>query len=181
MKRFLASFICFFLPVSSVFCQDIETRESRAVNELPAQGKYEVRILENPNMKKPFVVIGYRDVAPSPHLTGPSGKYSRPDYRMLDYRTKPKDVGYDGPVSDRTKVYVFAATVAASGLVVASTLPVAAASASASAAGGGIAFTAAGTAVAVGTVSSALLAQRPDPNRDSFIHESRIRVFESNE
>lgn len=42
---------------------------------------------------------------------------SRPDYAMLRAKGNPSDVQYEGPVSDRTKVYVFAATIATIGAV----------------------------------------------------------------
>ncbi|MFC1808918.1 hypothetical protein ACFL3D_02195 [Candidatus Omnitrophota bacterium] len=108
-------------------------------------------------------------------------KYSRPDYEMLSHTTKSGDVYYDGPVSDRTKVYVLAATLAASGIAAGAVAQagVAAAATTASTASAGAGAYATAGAVLMGiSIGTPLIRAQPDPHRDDFIHESRVKVLD---
>ena len=91
---------------------------------------------------------------------------------MLDPHVTPKMAGYDGPVSDRTKVYVLAGTLAAAGVAAYTALP--AAAAGGSAAGGAGLYAAAGGAVTAGTLSTHWAMTRSD-GPDDFTHTSLSR------
>ena len=105
--------------------------------------------------------------------------YSRPDYRLLDHTLKKGTVPYDGPYNSRKKVYVFAGTVATLGVVggsvgmlSAAAAPVAAGIAST---GGAVGFLGAGMAVGAGTLSSAYLKSRPEP-QDQYEHTAQAKL-----
>lgn len=128
---------------------------------------------------KPLVCIKENAAPIRPYLQSLAREIKRPDYRMLDYRTKPGEIPYEGPSNDRTKIYVFAATIATLGVVSGAALGAVAASSAAAggASSGGAGLVAAGTALSAGTVSAALTSSQPDPNRDSYTHESKSEVL----
>jgi hypothetical protein len=129
---------------------------------------------------RPYVTVK-SDSAPAV-LKGQSreenrGPVRRPDYRLLDWKRKDGEIPYEGPWSDRTKVYLFAAGVATvgvagGGLVMASAPAAAGAAASATGAGS---FGAAGGAVAGGSVAAAAIAVRPDPKQSDYDHTAESR------
>jgi len=141
---------------------------------LPESGT-RVVVREHPATRKPYVVITDKLANGETPVRGPQG--SRPDYRMLDHKRKNGEIPYDGPVSSRKKVYIFAAGLAATGIVSSVALPVAAVTGS-GASGGAGAYGVAGGAVAAGTVSTAWAKSRPDP-KDNYTLESQSRVIKT--
>ncbi len=153
-----------------------------------------VAVMKHPKTGKPYVAILPEGETPKDALIFPSGsaaeeagKVSRPDYRMLDWKVKNGEIPYSGPTSDRTKVYVLAATLATVGVVsgtaVALSVPAATAATTAttaSGAGAGV-YAAAGTAIAAGAVSTAMVQSRPDPNKDDFDHTSESKKISIDE
>ena len=166
--------ICVFAQNS--FAANLEKQETaRAI--LP-QTNTEVVIIENKKNAKPLVCIKGKDAPLRSYLNSLSKELKRPDYRLLDYRMKPGAIPYEGPVSDRTKIYIFAATIATLGVVGGAVVGAVAASAPAAggAASGGAGLIAAGTAVSAGTVSIALKESSPNPKDDSYTHESKAEI-----
>jgi len=138
----------------------------------------QVIVREHPKTKRPYVTIASGDTEIEEHtITMPSDTVSRPDYRILSYRV-PKDIPpYNGPYSDRTKVYVFAGALIATGIATAAVGAAAPAAVGAASSGGG-AYAVAGTTVGVTTLATALLKARPDPDEDEFTHTSNTRLVE---
>ncbi|MSR77187.1 MAG: hypothetical protein EXS63_03025 [Candidatus Omnitrophica bacterium] len=154
---------CFFVPV--VFA-----------SEVPDLTRTDVRIRMNPKTGKPFVSIVNGDAPDSRRIFyGNMKKYSRPDYRMLDYHMKSGQIPYDGPSSSAKKVYAFAATMATAGVLAGTLIPVTAAAGAASA-GSAAGYGAAGTGLTAGVVSTAWLKSRTDPHQDDFKHDSEAVV-----
>jgi len=153
-----------------------------AASEVLENTPTKVTVKKHPKTGKPFVVIVAANAPEAEEA--PAGREetaARPDYRLLDPKTRAREVNYQGPVSDRTKVYVLAASLATLGAVggVASSAAIpAGAAASTGSAGGAGAFAAARTAVAAGTVSTAWLKTRPRPDTDEFTRQSESRVLE---
>jgi hypothetical protein len=146
--------------------------------------KTRVIIREHPKTGKPYVSIVSSDVPEPPDpFTGQKAKILRPDYRMLDPKMKSGEIPYEGPVSDRTKIYVLAASLATLGVAGPALLPAAApaAAGSAGATGGAGALAAAGTAVTVGPVAAVAIAGRPDPDKDDYDREAGYRNIGSGE
>ncbi|MFA6601008.1 MAG: hypothetical protein WC352_07615 [Candidatus Omnitrophota bacterium] len=147
-----------------------------AVKKHPKTGRPYVTILPGNAPVEDAVVFDPRpaDTAQDP--------VARPDYRLLDWKRKDGEIPYEGPSSDRTKVYVLAATLATvgvvSGVAVIAAAPAAAAGASGGA-GAGV-YAAGGAAVAAGTVSTALEAGRPDPSDKNYDHwwQSKAETFQ---
>ena len=96
-------------------------------------------------------------------------KISRPDYEMLDPRIKSGDIAYDGPVSNRKKVYYFAAGMAATGVVAGTMIPVSAVSAGTATTGAG-AYAAGGAAVAASSVGFSSWRSKSEPEEENFSH-----------
>lgn len=147
-----------------------------ADNEILKPSATTVIIREHPKTGKPYASIaksGFENENPLP-----SGKKIsiRPDYRMLDPKVKSGEIPYEGPTSDRRKVYAFAAGLAAlgtaGGVIAATALP--ATTASAGATGGAGVFAGAGVAVTAGTAGAVHLASKEDPKKpEDFKHEFR--------
>ncbi|MDP3921033.1 MAG: hypothetical protein Q8R76_09560 [Candidatus Omnitrophota bacterium] len=173
-----------YLVVLMVFA--LLGRQSAPLNaadssEVIEESNADVRVRNHPKTGNPYVtIVDTRepdlDRIPKPEL----GPLVRPDYRMLDPDVRPSDVGYQGPVSDRKKVYILAASLAAAGTAAGAiglaTAPVATGAASA---GGAGTFAAAGSAVTAGTISTALIQSRPDREKDDYSHESESRLIEA--
>ncbi len=157
--------------------------QAAAVTEVMPETRTRIIVREHVKTGEPYVSIVSSDTENSENPLGPPQKrFLRPDYRMLDPDIKSGEIPYDGPVSDSTKVYIFAASIATVGVVggiAASAAIPAAAAGTGAAAGGAGAFAGAGTAVAVGSISAAFLSSRPNPNRDDFIHTSASRLIET--
>ena len=140
--------------------------------EVIPETQTEVVVREHPQTGQTYVSVTKVGTAPRKIFQREQKKFQRPDYRMLDPHVSPKSVGYDGPVSDRTKVYVLAGTLAAAGVTAYAVLPSAAAVGGA-AAGGGF-YAAAGAAVAAGTLSTHWVMARSNSPED-FKHTSLSR------
>lgn len=132
-------------------------------------------VRDHPQTGKPYVSIAAAASAKNPLAEARRGT-GRPDYRMLDPKVKSGEIPYNGPYSDRKKVYYLAATLAAAGaagaVAVQAAIPAAATATAGGAAGGAGAYAAAGAAVTAGTVSAAWLQNRPDPRQDDYSHEA---------
>ena len=136
-----------------------------------------VVVREHPKTGKPYVSIADKGKEGFNPVTANLFK-NRPDYRMLDPKIKSGEIPYQGPVSDRKKVYLFAASLAAVGVAggTAVTLAAASAPAAAGSAGGAGAFGAAGAGVATGTAGIIHAKTSPDPNKpDDFTHTSESK------
>jgi len=142
-----------------------------AGNEVLPEPPVVVEVREHPKTGIPYVSI-VDPRRPKGLFSGEIKKYNRPDYRMLDPKVKPRDVKYDGPVSDRKKVYIFAGALAAGGVAGYAALPVAAASGGAATGAG--AYAAASAAVTAGTFSTHWAMQRDD-RPDDFTQVSTSR------
>ena len=172
--------ISFVLPLEAqeVFQeQEMITPESEVFEATHTK----VLVREHALTREPYVSIVAPDVQTEREIMpGEEHSLTRPDYRMLSYKVKAGDIPYDGPYSDRRKVYIFAGTMIAAGVataVVGAVAP-AAATAGVASAGSVAAYSTAGTAVGVVTLSSTLLKMRPDPHRDDFTHTSKVRLIE---
>ena len=140
-------------------------------NEVLVEPPAEVVVREHPKTGFPYVSI-IDPNKPRAQFSGDMKKYNRPDYRMLDPKVKPRDVKYDGPVSDRKKVYILAGALAAGGVAGYAALPVAAASGGAATGAG--AYAAASAAVTAGTFSTHW-AMKHDDRPDDFTQVSTSR------
>jgi hypothetical protein len=148
-----------------------------------------VAVKKHPKTGKPYVTILPENAAPGDAeiisgtvTTSGQKEPARPDYRLLDWKVKNGAVAYDGPSSDRTKIYIFAASLATLGVVsgaaVMAVAPAAAATgASASGAGAGV-YAVGGAAVTAGTVSTALIQTKPDAKQDDYDHYSQSKEVE---
>lgn len=84
-------------------------------NEVLEETTTRVVVRDHPKTGKPFVSIVRPDANLVSGLRQQLHVVSRPDYRMLDPKINTKHIPYDGPVSDRRKIYIFAGTLAALG------------------------------------------------------------------
>src|SRR5690349_6630294 len=109
MKTLILPLILITAFQAPVFAEPTEvvpkTGTAVVVRENPKTGKSFVSIVDaqNPNAGYPF--------------RGSPAKFSRPDYRMLDPHAKRGEIPYDGPYSDRRKIYYFAAGLATAGVL----------------------------------------------------------------
>ncbi len=171
------SFLIAAVFSQSLFAESLENPE--APREILQESRAEVVVIENKMSGKPLVCIKENAQPIRPYLQSLAREVKRPDYRLLDYRTKSGEISYEGPSSDRTKIYVFAATIATLGVVSGAAVGAVAASSAAAggASSGGAGLVAVGTTLSAGTVSAALQTSKPDPNRDSYIHELKSEVL----
>ena len=182
MKQFVVLLLIFIFtaPVSAeeIPVQITEINQPEVKDESHSQ----VIIREHPKTGKSYVtVISSEEPVPADPFTHQRNKYSRPDYRMLDPKAKKGDYIYDGPYSDRTKVYIFAASMVAVGVtggVAGMALAPAATGTAASAGGGGAYLIGAGVATGVGGVvaADALTVKAEDQN---FIHEGETKTIQT--
>lgn len=171
LEKILAALMIFSftLPVYAQTEVITETTSTVIVREHPRTGKPYAVITGNPESAGPFAQL--------PVLTK-----SRPDYRMLDPKIKRGTIPYMGPVSDRKKVYAFAATLATLGAAGGTAIIAAAPAATgAGASGGAGAYALAGTGVASGAISSSWLKTRPDPDKDKIEHGFESRQIQPEE
>lgn len=140
-------------------------------NEIVPEIPGEVVVREHPKTGLPYVSI-VNPQKPQVQLMRDAKKYNRPDYRMLDPKVKPRDVQYDGPVSDRKKIYLLAGALAAGGIAGYAALPTTAAGGGAAAGAG--AYAAASAAVTAGTFSTHW-AMTQDERPDDFTQVSMSR------
>ncbi len=163
MKKLLLKAGC-CLVITAVF-----VLPQAAADEVITQTPTKVVVREHIKTGKPYVVITSAQGDRNPFASIPVATRVRPDYRLLDPKVKASQVRYEGPVSDRKKVYIFAGTIAALGTAGgAAVIAAAPAATGAGAAGGAGGYAAAGTAVAAGTISTSVLNTRPDPEKDKI-------------
>ncbi len=137
-------------------------------NEVNIENQTAVVVREHPQTGRPYLCVVKTGEATRKIFYGLQKKFKRPDYRLLDPHVSPKEAGYDGPVSDRTKVYALAA----GGVAAYAALPVSAAGGAA--AGGAALYAGAGVGVAAGTLSLHW-AMVQDERPDDFTHTSLSR------
>lgn len=155
-----------------------------ASSEILPDTRTEIVVRKHPKIEQEYVSIVSLDEPRKDLDRINNGKYSRPDYRMLDPHTKSGDIPYDGPVSSRKKVYVLAASLAtagaASAVAGAALFPATVAASSASGGGAGLAAAGAATAAAGGAISARALTQPTDlPEDYARIQESRLLETQS--
>lgn len=131
-----------------------------------------VFIREHPQTGKPFVTLRKED-DPRDLFKGFMKREVRPDYRMLDARVKSGEVPYDGPVSDRKKVYIFAATMMTLGVAGG----IATVAMPAGAAAGGVAgntglLGAGALATAAGTAGTVAVKSHIAPGEENYVHDA---------
>lgn len=146
-------------------------------SEVMEETKTVVVVREHPKTGGPYVVITLPEKKGIDPLLRLRGRLSRPDYRLLDPKLKAGKIPYEGPVSDRKKVYLFAAGIAAAGtasgaLVIAS----APAATGAAASGGAGAYLAGGAAVATGSAAAAAGVVKGDSKKDNYKLRSESRL-----
>jgi hypothetical protein len=140
--------------------------------------EHQVIIRDHPQTRLPYVsIVGAAVATQEQTIKIPSDALGRPDYRMLSYRTAAGVPAYKGPSSDRTKVYVLAGTLIATGIATAAIGAAAPAAVGAASSGAG-AYAVAGSTVGVTTLATALLTSRPDPDENDFTHTSHTRMVE---
>lgn len=139
-----------------------------------------VIVREHPKTGRPYVsIIPSGAETPRDPFGEARKRYGRPDYRMLDPKVKSGQIAYEGPWSDRKKVYIFAASLMTVGVVGGGIgMATAASAAGSTAAGGGGAYVAAGTAVTAGSAAVVAAKSRPDPHREDFDHTSQAKLLE---
>lgn len=140
-----------------------------AENEVFPDSGAKVYVREHPQTGKPFVTLGAGQIARNP-FPDFKKREIRPDYGMLDANAR--DVPYDGPVSDRRKVYVFAATMMTLGVaggVVTAAMPVAAA---AGTGGAGTGMLAGGAVVVNAVAADIVLESKIKPGEENYVHDA---------
>jgi hypothetical protein len=176
-KRVIVAMLFIFYCIGNVNAEEVGSSEVIDIGT-------DVSIRVHPKTGEEYICLrAAGEEAPAYRFQIMGERYSRPDYEMLSHNVRSGDIPYDGPVSDRTKIYVLAATLAASGIAAGVVAQAAAAgaaattAASASTAGAG-AYATAGAVLAGVSVATPLIKAQPDPNRDDFIHESRVTVLQ---
>lgn len=167
--------------VTALFAASVILQAPAApASEVIEETKTRVAIREHPKTGKPYVsIISTETPEPPDPLTGQRGWIIRPDYRMLDPKVKSGVIPYEGPVSDRTKVYILAASLAAvgtaGGAAIMAAAPIATGAGASSGAG---VFLAGGTAVTAGSAATYSVAVRPGPEKEEYSHASEYRIKE---
>ncbi|HOW87506.1 MAG TPA: hypothetical protein P5561_01205 [Candidatus Omnitrophota bacterium] len=145
-----------------------------AENEVLQESGAKVFVREHPQTGQSFVSLRTEGKEGRDLFKGFTRREIRPDYKMLDPKTKSGEIPYEGPVSDRTKVYVFAATIATLGVagsaVAAAAFP---ASAAAAASSGGGAVLGTGAAVVAGVAADIVVESHIAPGEENYIHEGK--------
>jgi hypothetical protein len=161
MKKVLVWGLVIIMGLSPVCAE-----ESEVLPEAPEK----VFVREHPQTGKPFVSLRNKENTKDP-FKGFVKREVRPDYKMLDAKTKSGDVPYDGPVSDRKKVYIFAATMMTLGVaggIATVAMPVGAAAAGTS---GGTGLLGAGAVTVVaGTAGTVAVNAHIRPGEENYVH-----------
>lgn len=149
-----------------------------SASEVIDETRTRVVIREHPKTGKPYVsIISTERAEPPDPFTGQRGRIIRPDYRMLDPKVKSGEIPYEGPVSDRTRVYIFAASLMTVGTVGGAMIWAAAPAATgAGASSGAGALLAGGTAVTAGSAATYSIAAASDPKKDDYSHTSEYQL-----
>ena len=149
-------------------------------NEVIPEGTVKVFVREHPQTGKAFVSLRKGDNGQD-LFKGFVKREIRPDYEMLDAKTRSGDVPYDGPVSDRKKVYIFAATMMTLGVaggIVTVAIP---ATAAASGTGAGTALLGVGAATVVaGTAGTVAVQAHIRPGEENYIHDAASSAVSGN-
>ena len=137
----------------------------------------QVVVRKHPRTGKPYVSIVRAGEEAKDPFAGVRRNYPRPDYRMLDPKIKSGAIPYEGPYSDKTKIYVFAASLATLGVASGAAVIAAAPAATGAAASGGAgAYLAGGTAVVAGSVAEAQIAMKPDSKKGDYKHRAESKL-----
>lgn len=139
-------------------------------NEVLQGGPVKVFVREHPQTGKAFVSLRKADSSKDP-FKGFVKREIRPNYKMLDAKTKSGEIPYDGPVSDMKKVYVFAATMMTLG--VAGGIVTVAIPAGAAGIGGGTGlFGAEAATVVAATAGTVAVQTHIQPGEENYIHDA---------
>ncbi|HNX68406.1 MAG TPA: hypothetical protein PLL75_02570 [Candidatus Omnitrophota bacterium] len=171
MKRAVAV----FLIIGLFAC-----RPGMAETEVFKESGAKVFIREHPQTGKSFVSIRAETTEATDIFKGFTRREIRPDYRLLDPKNRSGAVPYDGPSNDRTKVYVFAATMVtlgAAGIAVTAALPAGAAATAGTGSSAGL-YAAGGTAVALGTAGTVYVNTRVKPGEENYVHTAESHSLE---
>ncbi|HLD50666.1 MAG TPA: hypothetical protein VJC08_05650 [bacterium] len=155
-----------------------------AGNEILRETQTQIVVRQHPYTGNPYVVVTDKEKeAVDPFAAIRTSKaMPRPDYRLLDPKIKSGQIAYEGPVSDRKKVYIFAASLATLGTVGGAAIIAAAPAATgAGATGGAGVFAGAGAGIAAGTVAATAAATKSGPPKESFQHTAQSREIDTNE
>lgn len=144
-----------------------------AQSEVIEETNTRVVVRAHPKTGRPYVSIAASDPAIPDPFADQKKNSRRPDYRMLDPNVKSGEIPYEGPYSDRRKVYALAAGLAAAGVAGALAIPITPVTGAGASAGAG-GFAGAGAGVAAGTVAVTTAATRS--NNANFTHESETRL-----
>ena len=170
-RRLAMTVFALFLNIPLTFSSEVLEETSTAVV-----------VREHPRTGKPYVSIVRSGGEAGDPFAGMRKFYSRPDYRMLDPKIKSGAIPYNGPYSDKTKIYIFAASLAtlgaASGVAVIAAAP---AATGAAASGGAGAYLAAGTAVVAGSAAAADVAMKPDSKKGDYTLRSESQLLKEEE
>lgn len=141
-------------------------------NEVIPESPFKVFVREHPQTGKAFVSLR-KESSTDDLFKGFVKREIRPDYKMLDAKTKSGDIPYDGPISDRKKVYIFAATMMTLGVaggIATAAMPVAATAAGTS---GGTGLLGAGAVTVVaGTAGTVAVQTHIRPGEENYIHDA---------
>lgn len=147
--------------------------------EVMEETNTQVIVREHPKTGRPYVSIVSSEVPEPPGPFAGQKSYAVPDYRLLDPKVKAKDVPYDGPYSDRTKIYILAASLATVGTVGGTAIIAAAPAATGAAASGGAgAYLAGGGAVVAGSAAEYAVATRSDPKKEDYVQRSKSELIQ---
>ena len=172
--KLTTSMLLIFLYSSASLAADDGDRSS---NEVIRKTSTQVVVRIHSKTSRPYVSITPAGVPLDPKSVAVTTPITRPDYRMLDPKIKNGQIPYEGPSSNRTKIYVFAGTLAALGIA-GGAVAIAAPAASTSAAGGGAGvFAGAGAGTAAGTISG-VLSQDSEPSPENNSAESISKATE---
>ena len=168
MKRWISALILVLIPNMALAVE----------NEVLLQTHTEVVVRQHPRTGKSYAAVTDQNKAgvdPFAALRTPK-PMMRPDYRMLDPKIKAGKIPYEGPVSDRKKVYIFAASLATLGTLGGTAIIAAAPAATGAGAAGGVGMLAgAGAGVAAGTAAGTVAAARTDRHKESFKHTAESK------
>lgn len=141
---------------------------SPMANEVLEETRTKVIVRVHPKTGKPFVSIVPSDISINPSIEKKTTPARRPDYRMLDPKVDAKNIAYDGPISDRRKVYVLAGTLAALGAGAGVLGTLAPATAASGGTAGGAGLYAGGAALTGGGTIAATVAVHAENQPEDF-------------
>lgn len=169
-RHFWKGYLVFLLAAANLFASEV-------IEETHTQ----VIVREHPKTGRPYVCIVSSEVPAPPGPFEGQKSYSVPDYRLLDPKVKARDIPYHGPFSDRTKIYVLAASLATVGTVGGTAIIAAAPAATGAAASGGAgAYLAGGAAVAAGSAAEYAVATHSDPKKENYVQRSESELVKEN-